>query len=299
MQPGAGVSVARDRFDPEALRNPALVLPTVGILLAEGALYVGALDIALWGHFFTLLVCAFGALRIADQPLLQAFALVPLFRLVNFGMPIFVELTLPWFPLVYAPVVPAMVLVSRNDAIPAVSWRPKLAVLLAPVGIVLAGALGEIEYGIIEPDALVRTLSIPDLTLITVVMVCFVGLVEEYVYRGILQRTVQARLGRTAGILVSALFGLMHSAYQSPGELAFAAAIGLVFGLIYDATESLALVVLIHGILNVFLFAEIPLDGLPPLKVRRSASRVPTRRSTPPIPRTTPTTRASTGEGTP
>ncbi|MFB6111759.1 MAG: lysostaphin resistance A-like protein [Halobacteriaceae archaeon] len=250
---------------PEALLNAGLLVPTVGVVAAEGALYVGSLTVALWLHLLTLLFCAFGALRVRDTAMLQAFALVPLFRLVNLGMPVFVELTLLWFPLVYFPVVPAMVLVNRNPDIPDVTWRPRLALVLGPLAVVLGGALSGIEYAIIQPDALVRSFSLPNVALLSLVMIGFVGLVEEYVYRGVLQRTVQARLGRVAGlVMVSVLFGLMHSAYRAPGELVFATAIGLLFGLLYDATDSLALVVLVHGVLNIFLFGVVPLDVVIP-----------------------------------
>lgn len=261
LKPASGLPTSREDFQPRQLLNPALAIPTAGVVISEGALYFGSMTIALWGHLLTLLFCAVGALWISDQPLLQAFALVPLFRLVNLGMPIFVELTLLWFPLIYGPVVPAMILVSRNPRIPDVSWGLRTGLLLAPLAIVFAGALAEVEYAIIEPDALIRSLSIPNVALLSVVMLCFVGLVEEYVYRGVLQRIVQERLGSLAGlVLVSALFGLMHSAYQTPGELLFAAAIGLLFGLIYDTTDSMVLIVVAHGALNVFLFGIIPLN---------------------------------------
>jgi len=47
--------------------------------------------------------------------------------------------------------------------------------------------------------------------------------------------------------------------------VAFAFGLGLLLGVIYDATDSLLLVVLIHGTLDVFLFAVFPLRGVPPI----------------------------------
>jgi len=242
--------------------TPALVLPLLGAVASEVALYVGWLEVALWGHFLTLFICVAGPLHLADADLLQAFLLLPLFRLVNLGMPVFVELTLLWYPLVYAPLLPAVYLVTRNERLAPLSWRPKLAVLSAPALVVTGALLAEVEYSIIRPEGLIRALTLPELALITAVMVAFVGLVEEVIYRGVLQPVLEQRLGRGAGLLlVSGLFGLMHSAYHAPGELLFAAGIGLLFGALYDATDSLVLVTLLHGLLNVFLFGVIPLRG--------------------------------------
>jgi membrane protease YdiL (CAAX protease family) len=98
--------------------------------------------------------------------------------------------------------------------------------------------------------------------MITVVMVCFVGFVEEYLFRGILQGTLQQELGRWPGIvLASAVFGLMHSGYGVPAELLFAGVIGFVFGVLYDYLDSLVFVTIVHGVLNVFLFAVYPIKG--------------------------------------
>jgi membrane protease YdiL (CAAX protease family) len=43
-------------------------------------------------------------------------------------------------------------------------------------------------------------------------------------------------------------------------ELVFAGSIGFIFGVTYHYTDSLALVTILHGLLNVFLFAIIPLN---------------------------------------
>lgn len=249
-------------LDLEPYRDPALVVPLLAVVASELFLFAGHTNLALWGHFLALLACALGPLVVDDVELLQVFALVPVFRLVNLGMPVFVELTLLWFPLVYAPLVPAMVLVARRQGLVTPSLPDRRALLLLPPGVVASAVLAEIEYTIIRPDALIPTWSVPQLLLISLVMICFVGFVEEFVYRGALQRALQRRVGPLGGLVVaSALFGLMHSAYGLPGEIAFAAGIGLLFGLLYDATDSLLVIAVVHGTLNVFLFAVIPIHG--------------------------------------
>jgi len=247
----------------------SILLPALGMVVSEWSMYYGRLEYALWGHSLTLLFCLFipivstsdtGSLQ--DVDLFAVFALVPLFRLVNLGMPIFIELTLAWFPLVYAPIVPAIYLVASDDQTVDISYNPRAVALLAIPSIPIAIVLAEFEYAIITPEALIPVWSLSNLLLIGVVMFGFVGFVEELLFRGVFQRALQHRLGQWEGLLLaSGLFGLMHSAYGTGWEVLFAAVIGFVFGVIYDWTDSLLLVTFLHGLLNVFLFGIIPLQG--------------------------------------
>ena len=241
----------------------AILVPTVAIAISETLLYFDNLWYALWGHFVTLLICVFAPLYFEETRMFQVFALVPLFRLVNLGMPVFVDLTIYRFPLIYAPLIPGVYVVARNQNlnVPKVnSWRE---VLLFPFASVFGALLAQIEFLIITPNALIPEWSPLNYLLIVVVMFGFVGFVEEWLFRGVLQRTLEDSIGRWGGLLLaSAIFGLMHSAYGSVAEIAFAFALGLLFGLIYDRTDSLFLITVVHGSLNVFLFAVIPIHGL-------------------------------------
>lgn len=240
-----------------------VMLPTAGILASESFLFYGYTGFALWGHFLTLLACVVIPLfRSADAELLQLFALFPLFRLVNLGMPVFVERTLFWFPLVYAPVLPAIYLVMRTQPRLRPRFNPRAFGLLVVPGLLVSAFLGEVEWLIITPEALIAEWSVIQLLLIAVVMIGFVGFVEELLFRGVLQTGLQKHLGRWGAILfVSALFGLMHAGYSSGLQLVFAGCLGLLYGVVYEYTDSLLLVTLMHGVLNVFLFAVVPIYG--------------------------------------
>ena len=240
-----------------------IVLPTVGVVASEIFLFYEFTAFALWGYFLTLIVCVFIPLyRSAEAELLQMFALLPLFRLVNLGMPVFSELTLFWFPLVYAPVLPAVYLVIRAQP----HLRPRFnsrafGLLLVPT-LIVSAFLGEVEWLIIAPEALITEWSLTQLLLMTVVMIGFVGFIEELLFRGVLQTGLKAYFGQWGSILfVSALFGLMHSGYGSGLQLLFAGCLGLLYGATYEYTDSLLLVTVMHGVLNVFLFAVVPIYG--------------------------------------
>jgi hypothetical protein len=249
--------------------------PTVAVTVSEVLLFVGRIDLALWAHLLTLLGLAaalgVGGERV-DRPVLVAFALLPLFRLVNLGMPVFVELTVLWLPVIYAPFLPVLYHVVRESEHASTTTRPRRAALLLVPAVLLGAVLASVEYAILRPEGLVTALDPLSILLVAVVMIGFVGLVEELLFRAVLQRRLQACVGRWPGLLVaSGLFGLMHAGYGLSIEIAFAGAAGLLFGLLYDATDSLATVTIAHGTLNVFLFAVIPLGGpavpIPPLPI--------------------------------
>ena len=239
-----------------------VVFVTAGVVASELLLFSGRTWPAIWGHFLTLLFCTGLLHRGNDTTLVQTFMLVPLFRLVNLGMPVFFQLTAYWFPLIYGPLVPALVLVDRTNPDMDVSFGLRRALLLLPVALPMGAALAEVESAILESAALIPTWSLGQLLMISVVMVCFVGFVEEYLFRALLQPALQDAYGRWPGILfASAIFGLMHSGYGIPAEMLFAGVIGFVFGVCYEYLDSLVFISIVHGVLNVFLFAVLPIKG--------------------------------------
>lgn len=244
--------------------DTAVVGPFLAITASELALYAGHLEVTLWGHALTLLACLFAPLWLDDETAtLRAFALVPLFRLVNLGMPVFFELTLSWFPFIYGPLIPALYLVASGDDRLDIPVGADAAIKLLPAIVVAAWLLSHLEYRIIRPAGLIPTLSPVQVGFLAVVMLAFVGFVEELLFRGILQRTLERRIGYWPGVLAaSVVFGLLHSGYSNPLEMVVAGGLGLLFGLVYDWTDSLLAVTLLHGLLNLFLFGFLPLGVL-------------------------------------
>lgn len=255
----------KNRFGPVAL---SIVLPLTGIVLSEVALFHGSVVISLWGHFLTLLLCVFAPLIVRlDIRMLQAIVLVPLFRIVTLGMPVVVDFTLYWLVTIYAPLFFALIVLLRTQD--DLSIEPPLTLrsfgtrlLLLPIALAGAVLLSEVEFHIIGPEALIAEWTTWNLVLIAVVMIGFVGFVEEMLFRGILQRRLQTRIGRWSGILLaSGVFGLLHSVYGTELGILFAFAVGILLGLLYDWTDSIGLVTIVHGVMNVFLFAVIPMHG--------------------------------------
>lgn len=249
---------------PSANIGLAVLVPFVGIGISEWFVFTGQIDAALWIHLLTFIYCTSGPLVLASEThVLRALALVPLFRLVNLGIPVFFELTLLWLPLVYGPFLIGLFLLSKQHSSVTVSLRDFIElVFLSPVATVLALLLASLEYAIIQPPALIPTWDVVNVMVLAVVMLGFVGLVEEFLFRGILQRTLINRIGTVPGVgLTAVIFGLMHSAYGQTSEIGFAILFGLVVGVIYNRTSNLVIVTYIHGLLNIVLFGLYPIHG--------------------------------------
>lgn len=246
-------------------RVVALVLPLLGIFVSEVAIFFGYFEYALLVYLLTLLACLPGFFGSGEaSKMLRALALVPVFRFVNAGMPVFFQPTVLWLPLVYGPLIPGLYLFGWTH--PSVTLRvfgqPRRFVLLLPIGLVLALVFATVEYYVIQPEALIPLWNLQNLLVLGVVMILFVGLAEEILFRGILQRTFEEGLGTVPGLLLaSMLFGTMHAGFGLLPEIGYASGVGLVLGLLYDWTDSLALVTIVHGAANVFLFALFTFQG--------------------------------------
>jgi len=127
------------------------------------------------------------------------------------------------------------------------------------VGIVIGIPIGSVEYLILHPAPAFPTFEFKYLLRDLVYMVGLVGLGEELLFRGLVQRDLTKALGWKWGlILASLLFAVMHLTWRSVPELIFVFFAGLLFGYLYYRTKSLVMPIVIHGIGNVMLVAVMP-----------------------------------------
>jgi hypothetical protein len=195
------------------------------------------------------------------QKTYQALILLPVLRLVNISMPAFYEITLYLFVFIYGLLtIPVTIaLTSQGFTREQLGITFKRIWIYIPLSIIIGLLLGLGEYLIIETNYLIPDLSIIPLLILTLVMVFLVGLVEEIIFRSILQNRLEVFLGSRGGIIVtSALFGLMHSGYGNIIEIFYTFLVGFIIGYMFYRTRSLPLVAMINGFINVFLFGVIP-----------------------------------------
>ena len=240
-----------------------LILSGALIAVAELLIFFGHLSAAVTIHAINLIVLVLSAAYI-ENGVYPVLMLLPLFRLLNLAMPVFFNLTFYSFPLVYAPMFLPMYLIIKNKSLS----REELGLTFhgihyyAPLGIATGLLLGWAEYNVLRPQVLTQNVGIEGLLELSVVMIFFVGLVEEFVFRSALQTVASQRLGQIRGVIfASFLFGFMHGGYHLAPELLFTFCAGLIFGVMFLKTASLPLIALAHGATNVSLFLIVPVYG--------------------------------------
>jgi len=187
--------------------------------------------------------------------------LLPVLRLINLSMPIFSATTLYTFIFVYGPLaIPvAVILIHQRASLEQIGISMKnigaYMVLSVPLGFLLG--LG--EYLTIRTGYMIPDLTFVNLLKLTFVMVFFVGLVEEVIFRSILQTRLEQALSVPEALLItSLLFGLMHSGYGTFHEILYTGFVGFIMGFAFYKTRSLPFIAVLHGFVNVFLFGILP-----------------------------------------
>jgi membrane protease YdiL (CAAX protease family) len=255
-------------FSRLATRSARPVLVTIlFILFAELLMFSGIRGAAILLHMFVLIVVSISTVRIKDKYIawaLQALMLLPLLRLINFSMPVFSDLVLYRYFYVYVPLfIPIFLLIRHQSFSPIqLGLSFKNFVLYLPLSLVIGLLIAEGEYLIAPVGPLVPNMSFYNMVDIALIMIFCVGLVEELVFRSLLQTRLEGVFGSTVGLIAtSLLFGVMSSGHGTGYEILFASVVGLILGYMFSKTHSLPFVALTHGLVNVFLFGLIPLLG--------------------------------------
>jgi membrane protease YdiL (CAAX protease family) len=237
-----------------------LMLSGALIVVAELLIFFGHLSAAATIHAINLIALVLSAAYIQNRayPILM---LLPLFRLSNLAMPVFFHLTIYSFPLIYAPMFLPIYLIIKEKSLS----REEMGLTLrgihyyVPLGIAVGMVLGWGEYSVLHPQILTPDEGIEGFLELSVIMIFFVGLVEEFVFRSALQTVASEKLGKAQGLLVaSLLFGFMHGGYHLTSEIIFTFSAGLVFGILFLKTSSLPLIAVAHGVTNISLFLIVP-----------------------------------------
>lgn len=183
-------------------------------------------------------------------------SLVPLVRIMSLIMPLASVPLIYWYILIYAPLLIAAVVVMRT-----VKLKPRQIGLVSrglplqiAMAIVTGIAFGVLEYYILKPQPLVAEFSLEQIWPAAIIILMTTGLVEEFIFRGVLQQTSEASMGRMGLVYTSAIFAILHIGHLSVIDVAVVFAIALFFAAVVKRTGSLIGVILSHGLTNIFLF---------------------------------------------
>lgn len=197
----------------------------------------------------------------ARQRLLLALTLAPLIRILSLSLPLAGLAQIYWYAIVGAPLFVAAFFAVRASGYSAASIGLRVTRRGLPVQLLigLTGLLfGFMEYFILRPPALAPALGLQQIIVPAVILTVFTGLLEEVVFRGLMQRAAGDSLGRWGVLYVALVFAVLHFGYKSPADVVFVLAVGLFFGYCVARGGSLLGVTLSHSLTNVVLFLIVP-----------------------------------------
>jgi len=216
--------------------------------------------VAIHGVILALIVWHASLVEGDDQrKCLITLTLAPLIRLLSLSMP------LAHFQVAYWPVIiGAPLSLSAYLAFRLCSFTPRQVGLTrknipvqALVG--LSGlALGWIEYYILKPAPLVGSWRLDQVWLPALILLAFTGFLEEFIFRGLMQRALYAVMDRFAPLYLSLLYAVLHIGYRSWIDFTFVFCAGLAFSLVSRRSGSIWGVALAHGMTNIALFIIFP-----------------------------------------
>jgi membrane protease YdiL (CAAX protease family) len=187
-------------------------------------------------------------------------ALVPLIRLMSLSLPLTDYPFVYWYLIIGAPLFLAAFFTARIMGLSIDRLVFNLRKPLVQVLVALSGALlGYMEYVILRPQPLVAAFTFQEVWQPALILLIFTGLLEEVIFRGLLQQAAREHIGRWGGMIFAALlFAVMHLGYHSLFDFLFVLAVALYFGLVVQKTGSILGVTLAHGLTNIGLFLIFP-----------------------------------------
>tara|TARA_B100002051_G_scaffold276777_1_gene327862 strand:+ start:495 stop:1337 length:843 start_codon:yes stop_codon:yes gene_type:complete len=198
-----------------------------------------------------------------SSKLALALSPVPLVRIVSISSPVIQFTILQWF-LVISMVLFSSILITIiliGDEMSDYGFKlPERKYYPLEISIILCGFLfGFVEYQILTPNSLVETLTFVGLIAPLVALYLGTGLLEELLFRGIIQRHSIESLGKWPGILFTNLiFMILHTGWESGYDLIFVGVVGIIFSIVVVRTGSIIGVSFSHAITNLSLFVLTP-----------------------------------------
>ena len=196
--------------------------------------------------------------------LLLALTLVPLIRILSLVMPLAPFPRIHWFIIIGAAVYLAFFIILHQQKISLKECGlrlPSKKHIPLEVGIVLLGVpFGYAEYFILQPASFIDSSSLESLIIAVLILFIATGLLEELIFRGLLQKTAADILGLSYGMLfVTFLFAILHSGNLSILDVLLVFVIGGLYALVVRTTKTIIGVSISHTLVNVFLFIVCPL----------------------------------------
>ena len=195
--------------------------------------------------------------------LLIALTSVPLIRIVSLISPVIQFSILQWF-LVISIVLYSSIFISirviGNDLSDYGFRIPERKHFPLEVFIIFCGLFfGFLENAILDPLPIVETVSIISVAAPFIALYFGTGILEELLFRGVIQRHSIEFFGKWGGVIFTTLvFTIFHIGWESGADLVFVGTVGFIFSLVVIKTGSLIGVSFSHAVTNLSLFVLAP-----------------------------------------
>ncbi len=249
---------------PGALKGtlPVALLYLVGISLGEffTSGHDPLIGLVLHGVILLLLILqGASASRRVAQRFYFSMALVPLIRLMSLSLPLTNFQFVYWYLIIGTPLFLAAFFSARMMGLSIDRLLFNLSHPVLQIGVALSGiVLGYVEYLILRPQPLVLAFTFPLIWQPALILLVFTGLLEEVIFRGLLQQSSREFIGRRGLLYAGLLFAVMHLGYRSLTDFLFVLLVALYFGLVVKQTRSILGVTFAHGLTNIGLFLVFP-----------------------------------------
>lgn len=209
---------------------------------------------------FTIIVRSAFVKEYLHRRLLLTLALVPLLGIISLGLPLgdippILLHYISYGPVFVAAVVGVFILGYSYDQVGISFRQPLIQLLVGLSGIVF----GLIEYFILVSEPLIAESIWQEVWLPALIIFVSVGFVEEFVFRGVIQRSSTEEFGAWGIVYVSLLFTVTNIGVLPEINLIFVFVVALFFGWVVRKTGSLVGVALSRGISYMALYLVIPL----------------------------------------
>ena len=178
--------------------------------------------------------------------------LVPLLRILSLAIPIPHIVPIFWFLLVGIPLLLATFIVVRVIGLPTLSLKQSFIKWFFQVLFGLSG----IPIGVLAAHLFSSTSMIPGKTIGwiisgAIILTLFSALIEEIIFRGLLQNVSLDSYGLIGLLISSAVYAIMTVGTLSPGYVIFFGITGLLFAVWVKISGSLWGVILAHSLVNI------------------------------------------------
>jgi membrane protease YdiL (CAAX protease family) len=194
---------------------------------------------------------------------LISLTLAPLIRVLSLVMPLANFPRIQWFTIISVALYLSIFIVIQQQKITLTEYGfrwPKRKHIPTEIGIVLlAIPFGVMEYLILHPAPLVSSFSVENILVAVLILFIATGLIEEIIFRGILQKKTMNIMGAWQGMLfVTILFAMLHIGNLSFLDVLLVFFIGGLYSLVVNKTKTIIGVTASHTVVNIMLFIVCP-----------------------------------------